>query len=296
MIEKDTAHPGGASPGSVQRAGSLREAVATMGFEVLPFKGTAEKVLAHVPRDVRLTVTASPPKGIDATIDLTVRLAGEGYTVAPHLSARMIRDDEQLGAIVERLRAAGVDSVFVVGGDADQAGEFHDALSLLHGLGRTGHTFRDVGIGGYPEGHALIVESSLQQALAEKAPLANHIVTQICFDPVLLRSWATQIAGQGITLPIRVGIPGAVSREKLLRITASTGIGESAKFLKKQQNMLWRFFLPGGYSPKKIVNGLRADFGAPQQHIAGFHVFTFNDLEKTEAWRQELLRRLDARR
>lgn len=267
-------------------------AVSSMGYEVLPFKGTAEKVLAHVPRDVRVTVTASPPKGIEATIDLTRRLRAEGYTVAPHLSARMIEHDEQLRDIVGRLRTAGVTSVFVVGGDAEQAGEFHDALSLLHGLRRVDATFDDVGIGGYPEGHALIASDPLEQALTAKAEFADHIVTQICFSPKALTAWSRAVAARGITLPIRVGIPGAVSREKLLRITASIGMGESAKFLKKQQGMFWRFFVPGGYSPDKVVNGLRDRIGRPDNHLAGFHVFTFNDLEKTEAWRQQLVRRL----
>jgi methylenetetrahydrofolate reductase (NADPH) len=66
----------------------LRTAYQTLGYEMIPFRHTEKAVLAHVPRDVRLTVTASPAKGQDATIDLAVKLAGYGYAVAPHLSAR----------------------------------------------------------------------------------------------------------------------------------------------------------------------------------------------------------------
>ena len=69
-------------------------------------------------------------------------------------------------------------------------------------------------------------------------------------------------------------------------------IGESAKFLRKQQTLLWRFFVPGGYSPDKIIAGLAPHLGQPDNHLAGFHVFTFNDLGPTEAWRQQSLRRL----
>ena len=36
-------------------------------------------MLAHVPRQVPLTITASPAKGQDATIDLAVKLTGDGY-------------------------------------------------------------------------------------------------------------------------------------------------------------------------------------------------------------------------
>jgi len=66
---------------------SLKSAFENLGYEVIPFKKTEEQVLHNVPKHVRLTVTASPAKGQDATVDLTVRLAGHGYSVAPHSSS-----------------------------------------------------------------------------------------------------------------------------------------------------------------------------------------------------------------
>jgi methylenetetrahydrofolate reductase (NADPH) len=265
-----------------------------LGYEVLPFKGTADNVLAHVPKDIRLTVTASPPKGIGATIDLAVNLAGHGYRVAPHLSARMIKDERQLTEIVAKLDQAGIDDVFVVGGDATDPGDFPDALSLLTALHKIGHSFADVGIAGYPEGHASISDADLESALEAKAPSATNIVTQICFNAQTTIDWASGLHREGIDLPIRVGMPGAVSRQKLIRISGGIGLGESAKFLKKQQSMFWRFFLPGGYSPDKLINGLRSSLGAEDSHIAGFHIFTFNELEKTETWRRQQMHRFSA--
>ncbi len=93
-------------------------------------------------------------------------------------------------------------------------------------------------------------------------------------------------------LPIRVGIPGAISRQKLIRVSAGLGLGQSARFLTKQQSMLWRFFLPGGYSPKKLVQQLSPLFDRSDSLLQGFHVFTFNDLDSTESWRQAWLERL----
>jgi methylenetetrahydrofolate reductase (NADPH) len=271
---------------------STARAVAHLGYEVLPFKGTEDNVLAHVPTTVRLTVTASPPKGIEATIALAEKLAIAGYEVSPHLSAKMIRDKVQLGEFVDRLTAVGIDTVFVVGGDAEEpAGEYTDALSLLKSLDSIGHRFREVGIGGYPEGHHFIPRDTLDRALAEKAALATYIATQICFDSAAIISWARAIKSQGIDLPIRVGMPGAVSRQKLLRISLASGVGESLKFLQKQQGMFWRFFVPGGYSPNKLINGLRSSMGAPDNNISDFHIFTFNELEGTEAWRLKMLQR-----
>jgi methylenetetrahydrofolate reductase (NADPH) len=269
---------------------SLRRAFATLGVEVIPFASTEEKVLANVPREVRLTVTASPARGQDATVDLSVRLAGHGYTVAPHLSARQVRDRAHLAGIVSRCRDAGVTGVFVVGGDpTDTPTRFADAYELLLALHELDHGFTDVGIGGHPEGHPSVPDALLLQVLKLKAELATHITTQIVFDPAAILAWARELTGHGIDLPVHVGVPGAVHRQKLLRVSGSLGIGESARFLRKQQNLLWRFFVPGGYNPNTIIEGLAPHIGRPDNAIAGFHIFSFNDLAPTEAWRRSTL-------
>jgi methylenetetrahydrofolate reductase (NADPH) len=271
----------------------LQGAFETLGFEVIPFKGTEQTVLTHVPTEVRLTVTASPAKGQDATLDLAVALAGHGYTVAPHLSARLVRDRAHLADIVARCREAGITGAFVVGGDAAATPTgFEHAHDLLMALHELDHGFTDIGVGGHPEGHPAVTDEVLFQALADKAPLATHITTQIVFDPKAILSWARELRRRGIDLPVHVGVPGAVHRQKLLRVSGGLGIGESAKFLKKQQSMLWRFFLPGGYRPGKIIGGLVPHMGKPDNTIAGFHVFTFNDLAATEAWRRRTLQSL----
>lgn len=272
---------------------SLRQVFGDLGFEVIPFKKTEAQVLEHVPRDVRLTVTASPAKGQDATVDLAVALAGHGYTVAPHLSAQQVRDRAHLADVVARCREAGVTDVFVVGGDPGETPtDFADALALLTALHELDHGFTDIGIGGHPEGHPSVPAEVLLQALRDKAPMATHIKTQIVFDPQVILTWARELAAHGIDLPVHVGVPGAVHRQKLLRVSGGLGIGASADFLKKQQGMFWRFFVPGGYSPDKIIKGLAPHIGAADNHLAGFHVFTFNDLGPTEAWRQQTLRSL----
>ena len=268
----------------------LRALVGTLGYEIIPFKGAESAVLAHVPRDIRLTVTASPTKGQDATIDLAVRLAGHGYEVAPHLSAQQVRDRQHLGEVVEHCRKAGISSVFVIGGDPTATRtEFRHAYDLLVSLPEVGHEFTDIGIAGHPEGHPAVSDEDLFKALADKTPLATHITTQMVFAPQTILSWALELRRRGNDLPIRVGMPGAVHREKLLRVIAGLGIGESAKSLRKQKNLAWRFFVPGGYNPSGIISGLVPALGHSENNIAGFHVFTFNDLAATEAWRNRLI-------
>lgn len=271
----------------LQRRQALARALRDVTYEVLPLRDAENQVLAHVPTDVRLTITTTEAKGLDPTLELAVRLGRHGYSTAPHLAARLLRDRAHLDDVVSRLEDGGVQGIFVVGGDAQRpVGEFPDALSVLEALRDRGHRFRRVGIGGYPEGHGHIGAARIEQAFAAKARHANLAITQLCFTPNTTVSWAREVRRRGVEIPIRVGIPGAVTRQKLVRISAGLGLGQSARFLRKQQNVLFRFFLPGGYRPDRLLSGLADSLTRDDDDITGFHVFTFNELQRTEAWRQ----------
>jgi len=261
---------------------------------VIPLPGTEESVIEHVPKDIPLTVTASPGKGTWATLELAERLAGHGFGVAPHLSARLIRDRSELGEILQRLREAGIRDAFVVAGDVDEpAGKFEGAAGLLQAMSEIGHDLHEVGITGYPESHPKISDEMTIQAMYEKAPYATYIISQICFDPEVISDWARRVWARGVKLPIRVGMPGHVNRQKLVRISASIGVGESARFLKRQRNWLLKMFLPGGYSPDRLIESLKPGFADPESNIRGLHIYTFNEVETTETWRREMLERAE---
>ena len=61
----------------------VRAALRTARYELLPTAKIEGVVVSTVPRDVTLAVTASPAKGLAATLDLTERLVGQGYRVVP---------------------------------------------------------------------------------------------------------------------------------------------------------------------------------------------------------------------
>src|SRR6185436_12154529 len=85
-------------------------------FEVLPLDGVEEEVRAHLEPGTKVTVTASPRKGLEETLGLSERLARAGYPVVPHLSARLVRDRVHLEETVERLADAGIRELFVPAG------------------------------------------------------------------------------------------------------------------------------------------------------------------------------------
>jgi methylenetetrahydrofolate reductase (NADPH) len=263
------------------------ELLAYPRYEVLPFGDVEHGVLEHVPVDVTVTVTVSPRKGIGHTLELAERLVAHGYEVVPHLSARLVRDRAHLAEILARVDEIGAHDVFVVAGDADEpAGEFAGAAALLEAMAEIGHRFEEVGITGYPESHPFISDETTIQAMFEKARFATYIVSQICFEPTVTASWVERVWDRGTRLPIYIGIPGAVPRTKLLRISKTIGLGASARFLNRHRGWLAHAIRPGGFSPDPLIDGLEASLAQPQRKIAGFHIFTFNDLADTEQWRQ----------
>ncbi|MEU2282938.1 methylenetetrahydrofolate reductase [Streptomyces sp. NPDC013178] len=278
-----------AKPGPHARK-SAHDILRNISYEIMPFRGAEEAVLEHVPTDVALTVTVTEAKGLNATIDLATRLAAHEYRVAPHLAARMVKDKAHAEDLLAQLSEAGIDRVFVIGGDAPTpAGEFTGAVDLLHVIADAGHRFERVGIGGYPEGHAKIGNGELRTALARKARMASHIITQICFDPSTTLAWARQVHQDYPGLDVVVGVPAPVGWQKLLRISASIGLGQSARFLRKQQHVVGKLLRPGGYRPDKLLRGLAPHVAKPGINIQGVHLFTFNELEPAEVWRRSLL-------
>jgi methylenetetrahydrofolate reductase (NADPH) len=258
-------------------------------YEVFPLPGIEEEVAELVPTDVKMTVTSSPRRGIEATLRLTEELARRSFEVVPHLSARLVTDEEHAREIVARLRDADVRDVFVVGGDSEQpAGPFASAYQLILAMRELAHPFAEVGIAGYPESHPFIDDETTIKVMFEKEPLATYVVSQLCLDAGVIAGWIERVRRRGVRLPIHVGIPGVVPRRKLLRIATKIGVGESTRFVRRQGNVVARMLMRGSVGPGRLVDELGPHLGS----IPGFHVYTFNELEATERWRQATLERL----
>ncbi|MGW7166735.1 5,10-methylenetetrahydrofolate reductase [Streptomyces sp. NPDC054884] len=274
--------------------GGLGALLRTVRYEVLPARTTEEKVLAHVPRDVVVTVTASPVRGLEPTLDLAGRLAAHGYRTVPHVPARLLRDDRHLKEVVDRMREAGVDDVFVPAGDADPpAGPYEGSLPVLRRLSELGGPFARVGVTGYPESHPLIHDDVTVQAMWDKREHATYVVSNLCFDPRVLGEWLGRIRRRDVTLPVHVGVAGPVQRAKLLAMATKIGVGESARFLTRHPSWFVRFAAPGGYAPHTLLTRTRNALTDPASKVAGLHLFTFNQIAETERWRRSLLDRLE---
>lgn len=268
-------------------AAALGPSLERVRYEVVPMKGV-EAQIEHLPLDAVVTVTVSPTKGLRATLDLTRMLTERGHATVPHLAARLLTDAAELGAVIDELRDVGVREVFVVAGDAKKpAGAFEGAAELLEAMASLGHHLEGIGITGYPETHAFIPDQTTIDAMARKAPHATYIVSQICYDPATIRGWIEAVRARGVHLPIFVGLPGVVDRKRLLKLSMRVGLGDSVRFLSKQSSVASRLLT--GYEPDELIHALRDLIGHPALQVEGWHLFTFNEIERTERWRRQML-------
>jgi len=258
-------------------------------FEILPTKG-AEEQADHLPRDIKVAVTCSPTKGIESTLQFSERLLQRGYRVVPHIAARLVADRAHLEEILRWFDEHSLREIHAIGGDSrEPVGPYASAFQLLAAMSQLKHGIEEVGIGGYPEGHPLIDDEELDRALMDKQPFASYVVTQLCFDADAILNWISDIRHRGIRLPVYVGLPGAVDRKKLLRVSLKVGVGDSVRFLKKQTGLVGMLLKPGGYSPDVLVERLAPYASDEHYDIVGLHLYTFNQVEGTEQWRQRML-------
>ena len=273
---------------------ALADLLRSPTFELIPLKSAMDQA-AHLPPGSTVSVTASPTKGLEATVDLASRLQLAGFAVTPHLSARMVRDRAHLLDLVAALDDAGVDRAFVVGGDEKEPGAYADGLALLRGLAEIGHPFRHVGIPAYPQGHAFIPDGPLLDALRAKAEFAQYMTTQLCFDPDAISTWLSARRAEGLTLPVHVGVPGVAEPQKLLALAARIGVADTHRFLAKNVRFVARLVRSGGfYRPDALLEGIAPTIADPSANISGFHLYLFNAVEVTETWRRAKLQTLDA--
>ncbi len=277
------------------RAPSVADLLRNSRFELLPLDGIEEQVLEHLATDTKVTVTASPRKGLEATLDLSERLSKAGYPVVPHLSARLVRDPPHLEEVLARLSAAGIRELFVPAGDATEPGEFQGAAELLEAMGDSRTQFDRIGVTGYPESHHLISDEETIRAMFAKAEMATDIVSQLCFDPATIAWWIGAVRARGVRLPIWIGLPGCVDYTKLIRISMKIGMAESARYLSHQRGWMSRL-LTKQFQPTKLLDGLAQIVEEPDAGVAGFHLYTFNEVGRTERWRRRTIDRLETRR
>jgi len=254
-------------------------------FELIPMKGVDDQA-GFLPAGATVAVTVSPSKGLEATIKLAESLAARGFRVVPHLAARLVRSREHLAELI--VRYSKYEEMFVIGGDeTEPAGPYHSAGLLLKDMLEMPDRPKRIGIGSYPDGHPLISRDELFLALQQKQPMANYMITQICFDQKKIATWLADMRRREVSLPVYIGIPGVLKRQKLLDISLKVGVGDSTRFIMHNLGLAARLLSSEMYTPDKLVKQAVSLSSDKANGIAGFHIYTFNQCQTTEVWRQK---------
>jgi methylenetetrahydrofolate reductase (NADPH) len=260
-------------------------AVGRVRFELLPLERGLNEA-ERLPRPVRLTVTCSPRHGPDRGVEVARRLHALGHSVTVHIAARMVRDGAHLDALLTGMAEAGADDMFLIGGDLDPPqGSYSSAAEVLRLVAEHPRRPRTIGIAGYAEGHPDISNEALEEALREKGPLADYVTTQMCFHADAVLDWVARQRRQGMTLPVLIGMPGALARRRLLELSMRIGVGPSLAFVRKQRGL--RALLSRRSTTDRLYDSLAPALDDPRLDIAGFHYFTFNQLIDTWEWQLE---------
>ena len=271
-------------------ASALRSLLTSARYEILPTSGIVDRISDHVAPGRTITVTASTGLGLDATLTTAEQLQALGYDAVPHIAARMVQGRTELTEILDRIGHAGIDTIFVPAGDATPpAGGYASALDLLVDLTSMAPPITQIGVSAYPESHPIIPDDVTVQAMWDKRDYATHIVSNLCFDPGIVSTWLARVRARGIELPLILGIAGKVELAKLAKVATKIGVGESTRFLRKNTATFTRMAKPGGYNPRKFLDRLSPVLDDPYMGIGGLHIYTFNQIKDTEAWRRKQL-------
>ncbi|WP_194922980.1 methylenetetrahydrofolate reductase [Catenulispora pinisilvae] len=249
-------------------------------IEIIPLKGAQDQIQA-APAAATVAITCSPRFGLDRTLQFCAVAADSGRRVVPHLAARMVTSRRELTEFVSRIQDLGITDLYVIGGDSEKpAGPYSEAGQVLEDLHEHGHALARLGVSCYPEGHPLIGDDQLWAALERKQQLATYMVSQMCFDGVVVRDWLAQARQRGISLPLRAGVAGPVKLAKLAELSLRIGVGQSLRYLGKQHGMVGNVLRRRAYDPSPFISVIT---GMPG--VEGLHFFSFNQVPEYVAWR-----------
>ena len=250
-----------------------------------------------MPRPAQVFVPYLHEENDDQRIAACAAIRAAGLEPVPHLSARRLEGLAELDRLLHDLREqADVRCVFVIAGDiATAAGPFNDSLSLIETSLFEKHGIENVGIAGHPDDHPEVPDNILWDAMLAKIAaleargLQTQVVTQFSFDANRVLDWLGELRARGITVPVRIGIPGPTSVRTLLRYAARCGVAASASAVAKYGLSLSR--LLGNAGPDTFLDQLNAGLDSVTSGEVRLHLFPFGGFSKVADWMEQFSRR-----
>ncbi len=247
-----------------------------------------------LPAGTNVFIALIDPADVAGQIEASRQLKAAGFNPVPHVPARFVRDEADLRERIAALAVAGASQMLVLGGGAPQPiGIYDAAIQLLQTGVFQANGVKRIGIAGHPEGNPDITkihgDAMLLKALQEKQAyltangLEGFIATQFLFEAGPVAEWARTLRAAGIDLPIYVGVPGPATIKTLVKYAAMCGVGNSARFIRKQAMNITKLLTVN--TPDDFVAGLaNLHFNKPELGIAGPHMYPFGGFDKLFDW------------
>lgn len=279
----------------------LHRLLSNVSTETVPDLEQVDKICAHVPAGTRVFVASLPSRDRADTVVAARELNARGYRAVPHIAARTLPSHAALEDFLYRLTGeAGCREALVIAGDKDEvAGPYEGAMDLLLTGALERHGVETIHVGAHPEGNRIVSEAKLREALVAKDHYARSsdadfdFVTQFVFDGATVVDWAQRLRGQGIVLPVRLGIAGPANLATLLRYAKICGIGVSTRTLMRQGAGSVKL-IRQTVKPDDLIGKLVAAAGDdPLPEIAGLHIFPFGGIRQSMEWLAEARRSAD---
>ena len=265
-------------------------------IEVMP--RTAEKVedfRDFLPSATRVYVAHIEGTPIEDMVATAKRLAAEGYDVMPHFPARIIKDEATLRNWIAMYQGeADVEQALILaGGVTTPHGDYHSSMQLFESGAFGDAGFKRLHVAGHPEGNKDIdpdgamtnVDAALRwkQAFSDTSDAEMAIATQFCFEAKPVIDWANDLAANGITLPIHIGVAGPAKLQTLIKFSIACGVGASLRVLQRRAKDLTKLLLP--FSPNEFLAELAAHTAQnPQLKISHVHFFPLGGIKTNAKW------------
>ena len=278
---------------------NFKDLISGYSIEVIPRSAAKIESFADVlPKNTRVYIAHIQKEDIAPMVATAKRLKDEGFTVMPHIPARMIQNKAVLSDWISMYQnEAGVnEALLLAGGPGTPMGEFDSSVQMIESGLFDKANFKRLHIAGHPEGSKDIdpgggiknVSEALswKQEFSKRTDASMAIVTQFCFDADVVKKWADSIKVNGIDLPIHIGIAGPAKLQTLLKFSVECGIGASVKVLTKRARDITKLLLP--YKPTQVLNEL-AEYKSkdPEFNIEKVHFFPIGGVKQTVDWLEE---------
>ena len=242
-------------------------------------------------RDTTVNVTFLPGSDPMDTVKICKKLFQNGMNPVPHISARAIKNFDDLEDFLRNLHEyAKVKEVLVVaGGKRKPIGDLYNSMQILNSGLLQKYQISKVGVAGHPEGSPDINNDDIAIALenkniwSEKEGIPVYIETQFAFDAKPVLEWEKNIRIAGNKLHIHAGIPGPATIKTLFQFAKSSGVGNSIKMLTKQAMNITKLLTI--QAPDKFIYGLAKGMEEDKNClIKQFHFYPFGGFNKTAEW------------